>query len=383
MKIKVKPSDFFVAERINIAPEEKGKFALYRLEKTYWNTLDLLFYLQKRYGFKRFQRLGLKDRYSHSIQYLANPWVIKKPIIEKNFSLHFLGFINEPLRNEHLLGNFFRITIRDLKQEEGERILSHLPTVREYGFPNFYDEQRMGEARHREGFFAKSLIRRDYESALKQYLATPSPYDERRVRKFKVFLKENWGRWEEAKALAPKEAKPVLNYLRAKATDFKGAVKKMPKDLLTLFINSYQAYLWNEILALFLESLEGVELKPVAYRFGKLYFYKEIPEGLKDYLLGLYLPAPAPKAKFDKKIEALVKEVLRKEGMSIEDLKLKLKMRGVYFKPYLRKVVVRPEDLESKGLEADEIYPGKMKLELSFSLPPGSYATILIKRLTI
>ncbi|MEO0098651.1 MAG: tRNA pseudouridine(13) synthase TruD [candidate division WOR-3 bacterium] len=383
MKIKVKPDDFYVEEKINVFPKKKGKFALYRLEKTYWNTLDLIHYLEERYHFRKFQRLGLKDRYSHSIQYLTNSWVRKEPITEKNFSLQFLGFIDEPLRNENLLGNFFRITLRDLKKEEGEKILLNLPSVKEFGFPNYYDEQRMGEARHKEGFLAKMLIRSDYESALRLYLATPSPYDEKRVKKMKVFLKENWGKWEEAETIAPKEYQPVLRFLKEKGNDYKSAVKKIRRNLLTLFINSYQAYLWNEILRNFLKGLPGIELFPVAYRYGELLFYKELPEGIRDYLSNLSISSPAPRAEFPPDLSPIVEEVLKKEGLKVSDLKLKLKMRGIYFKPYLRKAITIPQDLEISGLEEDEIYPGKMKLRINFFLPPGSYATVLIKRLTI
>lgn len=383
MKIKVKPDDFCVEERINVSLKEKGKFALYRLEKRYWNTLDLLRYLEDKYHFRKFQRLGLKDRYSHSLQYLANSWVRKEPILEKNFSLHFLGFIEEPLRNENLLGNFFQITLRDLKREEGERILSHLFWVKEFGFPNFYDEQRMGEARHKEGFFVLKLIRGDYENALKLYLATHSPYDERRVKKFKVFLKENWGNWSEGENLAPKEYKSVLSYLKEKGNDYKGAVKKIRRDLLTLFINSYQAYLWNEILNCLLKSLPELELFPVSYRFGEFLFYQKLPPKIRDYLSTLFIPSPSPRAEFSSDILPIGEEVLKREGLKISDLRLKLKMRGIYFKPYRRKAVVIPEELQSSDLEEDEIYNKRKKLTISFFLPPGSYATILIKRLTI
>jgi tRNA pseudouridine13 synthase len=45
--------------------------------------------------------------------------------------------------------------------------------------------------------------------------------------------------------------------------------------------------------------------------------------------------------------------------------------------------VVTPERLRASPLEPDEIYPGRQKLVLSFFLPPGAYATMLIKRLSL
>ncbi len=382
MKLKVKPDDFYVVERINISPQSEGRFALYCLEKRFWNTLDLLRYLQRRYKFQPFQRLGLKDRYAHSIQYVANSLVVKKPITEKNFSLRFLGFIDRPLRNENLFGNFFRITLRDLKAEEGGMVIKNFGEVSESGFPNFYDEQRMGEARHRKGFFAKSLILRHYEGALKLYLATPSPDDESRIKRFKRFLKENWGRWEEGLALAPPEYKPVVAYLCKKKRDFKGAIKRIPRDLLELFINAYQAYIWNETLNLLLKN-SGLDLFSVPYRFGELYFYRHLPPKFKNHLLDLEIPSPSIKSQFTPKIKEVMEEVLKRDGLRIADLKLRLRLQGIYFKPFLRKAICLPEEMRIGQLIPDELYPNRFKLELSFFLPAGSYATILIKRLTL
>jgi tRNA pseudouridine13 synthase len=55
----------------------------------------------------------------------------------------------------------------------------------------------------------------------------------------------------------------------------------------------------------------------------------------------------------------------------------------VFFKAYPRKAVVTPEHLKASSPEPDDLYPGRKKLVLSFFLPPGSYATMLIKRLSL
>jgi tRNA pseudouridine13 synthase len=75
--------------------------------------------------------------------------------------------------------------------------------------------------------------------------------------------------------------------------------------------------------------------------------------------------------------------VLAREGLSLDQLKLKLRIRGVFFKPYERQAVVRPDQLKASAPEPDDLYPGRKKLVLSFFLPPGSYATMLIKRLSL
>ena len=44
-------------------------------------------------------------------------------------------------------------------------------------------------------------------------------------------------------------------------------------------------------------------------------------------------------------------------------------------------LVVQPAELEVSAPSRDERNPGRLKLELEFTLPRGSYATMLIKRL--
>lgn len=313
---------------------------------------------------------------------MASKTIKKESIKEKNFSLNLVGFLERPLKNEDLLGNHFQITIRDLKREEGERMIKNFWEIGVEGLPNFYDEQRMGSARHKEGFIAYYLIKKDYEKALKLFLATPSSFDDRKTKKLKRFLKENWGKWEEAKILAFREYLPVINYLIDNKRDYKGAIKKIPSELLKIFINAYQAYIWNETLNLYLKKL-SIPLIPVKYRFGELYFYKSLSFSLREKLLNLFIPAPSPKIKERNEIVEIMEEVLSKENLSLKKLKIKLKMRGIYFKPYLRKAIVLPTEMKISDLLSDEIYDKKYKIILNFILPAGSYATIFIKRLMI
>jgi tRNA pseudouridine13 synthase len=64
-------------------------------------------------------------------------------------------------------------------------------------------------------------------------------------------------------------------------------------------------------------------------------------------------------------------------------LKLPLRIEGIFFKPYTRLGLVIPKRLQLSRPEPDELHKGKQKLELTFELPPGSYATILVRRLLL
>lgn len=381
MKIKCRPEDFRVEEIIRLALKPKGQYSIYRLEKRYWNTLDLIHRLKYRYGLKNLSRAGLKDRYSHSIQYLSLLGKGPKKIAEDNYSLLLVGMADEPVTRDVLVGNRFNIIIRSLNETEIETLKHSLTTVKRFGFSNYYDEQRLGSARHGKGFIARKLIEGHYNGALKLFLATPSADDDSNAKKRKRLLALNWGNWEKCYEFAPFEGKPIFQYLREHPRDFLGAVQLIPKSLLELFINAYQSWLWNEVMATLLMEM-GLGKITVPYGFGKLIFYESLSSEEVKYLTRLVIPAPAPKAEFkSERVARITNEVLQKEDLELKQLKLKFRIKGVFFKPYERAAIVFPRHLKVGALEPDELYPKKSKLTLSFILPSGSYATILIKRL--
>jgi tRNA pseudouridine13 synthase len=73
MKLKVTPEDFIVRELIDLPLSPKGRYTLLRLEKRFWNTLDVIRHLAGLLSVPRskFFRAGLKDRYASSTQYLS------------------------------------------------------------------------------------------------------------------------------------------------------------------------------------------------------------------------------------------------------------------------------------------------------------------------
>ena len=77
---------------------------------------------------------------------------------------------------------------------------------------------------------------------------------------------------------------------------------------------------------------------------------------------------------------SIIEEVLKGEGLTLAELKVK-GMQKPFFSKGDRAVCIRPAGLESFA-EPDEKHRGRMKLLLKFDLPRGSYATMLVKRVT-
>ena len=79
---------------------------------------------------------------------------------------------------------------------------------------------------------------------------------------------------------------------------------------------------------------------------------------------------------------ALAEAVLTEEGLSQRDLKARLLERA-YLPKGMRPLLTFPQEASALGAEEDELFPGRRKLTLAFSLPPGSYATLVLKALAV
>jgi tRNA pseudouridine13 synthase len=94
------------------------------------------------------------------------------------------------------------------------------------------------------------------------------------------------------------------------------------------------------------------------------------------------LPLPSARLKPDPAAEwlPLVEGVLAEEGLTLDKMKVP-GLQKPFFSKGERAVCVRPAGLE-RVFSSDERHAGRNKLTLCFELPRGSYATLLVKRIT-
>ncbi|MEO0123793.1 MAG: tRNA pseudouridine(13) synthase TruD [candidate division WOR-3 bacterium] len=383
MKIKVKPEDFVVEEIIDLPISNSGPYTLLKLKKSFWNTLDVIDFVARKFSIakEKFSRAGLKDRYSLSTQYLTFRGEFKKIVKEKNFILTPIGWVSKPILPGDLKGNRFSITLRDLSENEIEKVYKNYSEICNFGLPNYFDEQRFGSARHRKGFFAKLLMLGHYQGAMKLLLCYPYKEDGRKVKIFKKYCAEHWGDWTGSLSYSPFEFKKIILFLKDNPKDFKGAIKRIDKDMLNLYLLAYQSYLFNEILYRLIKKF-GRETIEVPYSVGSYLFYHKLLD--KEEIFDLKIPMINEKIELKGKIGNIITEVLDQEGIGLKDFKLnKMRFRGVRFKSFLRPAIIFPKDFSIGEAEQDEIYNNKKKMLIKFILPPGSYATILVKRLFI
>jgi tRNA pseudouridine13 synthase len=381
VKIKTRPDDFRVEERISLRPHKRGRYAVYRLDKQFWNTLDVIRELEQRHRFRHIGRAGLKDRYARSSQFISTTTAGPQVIKEKNWQLTLVGRSDEPVSRDVLLGNRFTVTLRALTAPELETVVATWPAVCRSGVPNYYDEQRMGSARHGAGFIARKLIAGHYNGALKLWLATPSAADDPATRRRRQAVLADWGDWRRCLPHVPPEARAAVEHLAASPGDFRGAVQLIDRPLLELFLNAWQAWIWNETLALVLER-SHVAHRRLEYGLGTFVFYDRLSSEQFRYLSGLVIPAPGPAARFaSDRVERAMSETLARDGLELSGVKLKFHQRGLFFHSWDRPAIVIPRSPSLSRPQPDDLYPGRSKVTIGFFLPGGAFATMLIKRL--
>ncbi len=388
VKIKVVPEDFIVEEQAEVPLSSKpGPYAVYRLTKSSWDTFDLLALLARRLGVSRdaVSVSGIKDRHGRTSQLLAVRGLKRPPaeFADKNFRGELAGFAAEPLTARSVRGNRFTIVLRDMSPAEVTTALGNLESVRAFGIPNYYDEQRFGSARHGGGFMGKAIFLGRREEALRLYFQ-PSKHDDQRTRKLKKCVIASWGRWTECLPLAFGQYGEVLAYLAGHPRAHHKALTLIDRRFLVFVLNAYQSFLFNEILRLRLAELAEEHALPTvqaAYAFGAFVFPRSYPRPLFDELTRATLPVPGYDSVIaDPAVRRIADKVLEAEGISLADLRVR-QMQRLSAHGVERRALVLPEGLADPLISADDRYPGRQKMALAFLLPRGSYATLVIKRL--
>jgi len=132
------------------------------------------------------------------------------------------------------------------------------------------------------------------------------------------------------------------------------------KTKLRFYLNSYQSYLFNLALSEYLSRYNSIEYP---YSLGKFIF-------LKKKIPNFKIPLISFDAKLKGEIGKIYKKILKKENIKLSDFLIK-EIPFLVSDTQYRDAFVYVKDLNKNG---NYIY---------FSLPKGSYATILLKKLDL
>ncbi|GMU05803.1 tRNA pseudouridine(13) synthase TruD [Corallococcus caeni] len=385
MRIKQKPEDFSVKESYRFDEVESGRHRVYLMDKQKLSTFDAVNRIRDAFGLKpgAISYCGLKDKQGRTEQIIAVDGA-DVDMQEPDLRLKFLGRTDKPLSARNITSNRFSVTVRALTHDSLAPLNLAAAEVNRLGVVNYFDSQRFGALKHGQGFIAKDLIRGDFEAALHNYFARPSDLDRTEDAKVKGFWRDNWGRWD---ARVPfegaKKYHRILRSLRDHPGDWLRAFLQIDSDYRAMILFEYQSFLWNEGVRRYLQLMLPREaMFPMRYQAGTLLHYRDATPDVLHTLREKTFPLVGPDTTFeDPKVAEAMAWVLGKEKLKLPDLRIKGAERMLYFKEEQRPLVMFPHKLVVGRTQNDDVNRGEIKVNVAFTLPPGAYATLVIKRL--
>lgn len=375
MKFKCIPEDFIVEEQYNktlFEQKNEGKnlytyFILTKREYTQQKAIEKIARVFNT-DYRQVYFAGTKDKVGITKQLICiynlhKDWEKNVEYFNTNVQDLKLEYFGQYLGRIHLgdnFGNSFSIVVRDLTEQEIETAKHNYETdLKLNGFINYFDSQRFGYAGNTH-IVGKYLLQKNSKLALFEFLTALPENASDKLRTKIAFLKENYEQlilgtcdYSSIEPLLTNDETRMLNYMRKHSNDTLGAIKILPKKLMTLFIHAYQSYIFNEIA----KNLTLEEKKT-----------------LKT------LPLVAQDLKGEGKIYDQIISILTKDNLSLDSFNITF-MPEYQFQTIDRELKLFVSDLTFSGTTNDELHDGKFKCTIKFTLPSSAYATNIIKQL--
>jgi len=321
--IKQIPEDFIVAELTNLKTSSAGEYSVFLLKKRDLSTPEAVEILERNLGVKKIGYAGNKDRKAVTEQLISISGDYKN-IVSKaktpKMSLKFLGFSKNPISLGDLEGNHFEITLRNLEEKMLKKIFAKIKQHKKR-IPNIFGEQRFSKNNDKIGKF---IVSRQFDRACRLLV--------RNDRKFGAKIKE---------------------YLDMAPNDFIGALRLIPRNVLMIYVHSFQSRIFNETVSIISKFTQKNQDIPIV-GFGT---------ELKNT-----------------EIHKTISAILKNEKISQRDFIIR-QFPELSSEGDKRVLYIAPENLKISPPENDELNENKKKLKLTFSLPKGSYATVVVESL--
>lgn len=376
-RIRVQLDDFIVEEIPLYEPCGEGQHCYLFVEKRGIGTLELVARIARVLGVPQqaIGYAGLKDARAVTRQWISLDGVTP----ERAAALQLEGVRilrvsrhRNKLKLGHLAGNRFVLRIRDVSREALSIAEAVLTELTRRGVPNYFGEQRFGR-RDNTHLLGYALLRGNALDFIRTYLGHPLPDERPELQTARALVEA--GAYAEALRQWPhslRDERRVLEALVRAGGDVHAALRAVPHPLRRLALSAYQSHLFNRLLAQRIRTLDQLEVGDVAFihASGAAFIVQDVtreqpradrfeisPSGAlfgPKCLLAEGAPGERERA------------LLAETGLSLEEFRLPgIKLKGAR-RPYrvpLADVQVDWED----------------GLRLAFRLPPGSYATQVLR----
>jgi tRNA pseudouridine13 synthase len=367
--IKQKPADFIVREIVPNGPIYDGSEIGEDIGGMYvhcilWKSgLDTFSAIKKICDKLKIEEedigyAGLKDAYAETYQRISI-WNVNIKKVEAANIPQIRLF--HPIKRKFaikigdLLGNSFEIIIRNIQNEWGIKTWRNFEYhLESNGLLNFYAPQRFGSKRPILHFIGKSLLQEKYSEAINMYLGVTSPLEHEYITQLRLQYQETHS-FNHLRLKFPKSYSIERILLRGldRHRTAKSIILSLPKTFLRLAISAYQSFIFNKVLSHLNED--------------------KIP--LNEDIL---IPLPGYQSIKEEVNELIWNRLL--ESLNVEKLDFKSFYHphpNLRSKGSLRKAIMFP-----LCFKHNKVKDSSSTLKISFSLPKGSYATVVTRELT-
>ena len=359
---------------ISTVQDEHHKYPLYILEKRNIDSNHAIFEIRRKLGLT-LKVIGLKDAKAVTKQYASSEQT--KNIIKEASTAHTLlslkGFTKVPIGKSSLSGNAFTISIHNPTVSD---ISSFIPEIK--NIANFYGLQRFGSERMVTHLVGKEIVKRNFQKAAELLLSFTTEYDSTMSIEIRNKSRDPKNYSQIIREL-PKRMDIEYQVMSAleKGKGPIAALRSIPINIRRLFVQAYQAYIFNRCLSIavlngenVVKSKEGdlcfeIENSSV---FGRIRKYNPSTDLISQTVPAIrligYTFQPG-KGRFDK----ITEEIMSTEGITPREFYIK-EMQELSAQGGFRQAPLWSKDFRFRG-----------SLTVCFKLPKGSYATTLLREL--
>jgi tRNA pseudouridine13 synthase len=376
---RVQIDDFYVEEIPLYPPTGSGQHTLFEIEKRGLDTPGALRLLARDLDVP--SRLigcaGLKDAHAVSRQRLSVEGVAPERVMAIQYpqlKVLWAERHRNRLKIGHLRGNRFILRVRQVVPDALERARSILKVLTQHGLPNGFGLQRFG-SRGQTHLLGRCLVHHDLDTFFKIYLGSPQADDGPEARMAREFY--DAGDLPGALRLWPAPRSDEFRTLSALTLhkSLSTAYYRLPRELLRLSLAAYQGYLFNRLLEQRLPACDYLQNGDLAYKHDNgVCFLVENAATEQPRADRLEISPTAPL--YGRKVRLASgrpgeneRSLLIEEGLTLENLHpLASALDGT------RRPLRVP--LGEVDLSQDQD-----SLVIKFTLPPGAYATNLLREL--
>ena len=172
-----------------------------------------------------------------------------------------------------------------------------------------------------------------------------------------------------------------MTYLVDHPTDYRGAFARLKRELRSLYFSAFQSHLWNLMLSRWIErNTQPDQRTMVDLKVGMLAFPRDLEPRQRRSLEALPLPLPSARTPLpDEPLGELISDVLAPFQLSWNDLRVR-HLKDVFLSKGTRAAGV---SRGPRGLAARRRASSRpARTAAGVRAGKGSYATILVKRIT-